>query len=192
MSNLPSLYTSPCWNPYLNSKNGKQVDEIKFFKNGKVIASAKWFSGSNGSNNRFPQINLPTILKQKRNEDLTEKNCFLFHGSIYIPADLVNFRDNGEKFDFECDYMTQYKSSFSIDIEAVEMKAELNEEGKVVYKNTEMMPTTITQFYKHRQVDKPNFIQAGQIANEIEKIGTKISRYDILSIMKVYNFSKIG
>lgn len=191
MNTIPSLYTSPCWNPYMNSKNGKQVESIKFFKDGEIIASVQWFRGNNGSNNRFPEINLPTELKEKRKEDLTLKFCFLFNSCIYIPADLVNFRDNGEKFDFETDCATQYKSTFSIDIEAVEWLAELDEIGKLAYRKDAMKPLTITEAYKHRQVDKPVFIEATKIAEEMEKDHVKISRYDILKMMQKYNFSKI-
>lgn len=186
-----ALYTSPCWNPYFNSKNGKKVEKIKFFKDGEIIASVEWFRGSRGSNNSYPEINLPTELKEKRKEDLTLKFCFLFNSCIYIPADLVNFRDNGEKFDFECDYMTQYKSTFSIDIEAVEWLAELDEMGKLAYRKDAMKPLTITEAYKHRQVEKPAFIEAGNIAEIVKKEGADVSRYDILKMMKVYNFSKI-
>lgn len=191
MNTVPSLYTSPCYNPYFNSKNGKKVESIKFFKDGEIIASINWFRGNNGSNNRYPEINLPTELKEKRKEDLTLKFCFLFNACIYIPADLVNFRDNGEKFDFECDYMTQYESTFSIDIEAVGYTMELNEMGNVVYTKNKMQLLTITEGYKHRQVDKPAFIEAGNIADIVKKEGADVSRYDILKMMKIYNFSKI-
>lgn len=191
MNTLPSLYTSPCWNPYMNSKNGKQVESIKFFKDGEIIASVNWFRGLRGSNNSYPEINLPTELKEKRKEDLSLKFCFLFNSCIYIPADLVNFRDNGEKFDFECDYMTQYKSTFSIDIEAVEWIAEIKEEGGVKWTKDAMKPLTITEAYKHRQVDKPAFIEAGNIAEIVKKEGADVSRYDILKMLKIYNFSKI-
>lgn len=191
MNTIPSLYTSPCYNPYFNSKNGKKVESIKFFKDGEIIASVNWFRGNNGSNNRFPEINLPTELKEKRKEDLTLKFCFLFNSCIYIPADLVNFRDNGEKFDFECDYMTQYKSTFSIDIEASEFIAEIKEEGGVKWTKDIIKPLTITEAYKHRQVDKPAFVEAGNIADIVKKEGADVSRYDILKMMKIYNFSKI-
>ena len=190
MSNIPSLYTSPCYNPYFNSKNGKKVEKIKFFKDGEIIASVNWFSGNNGSNNRYPEINLPTELKEKRKEDLSLKFCFLFNSCIYIPADLVNFRDNGEKFDFECDYMTQYKSTFSIDIEASEWIAEIKEEGGVKWVKDAMKPLTITEAYKHRQKEKLGFIKAGEIAEEMKKEGINISRYDIFKMMKIYNFKK--
>lgn len=191
MNTITSLYTSPCYNPYFNSKNGKKVESIKFFKDGEIIASVKWFTGNNGSNNRYPEINLPTELKEKRKEDLNLKFCFLFNACIYIPADLVNFRDNGEKFDFETDYITQYKSTFSIDVEAVGLIAEIKEEGGVKWTKDKMQLLTITEGYKYRQVEKPAFIEAGNIADIVKKEGADVSRYDILKMMKIYNFSKI-
>lgn len=185
------LYTSPNWNPYFNSKNGKKVESIKIFKDGEILASVNWFNGLRGSNNEFPEISLPTELKEKRKEDLTLNFCFLFNSCVYIPADLVNFCDNGENFDFECDYMTQYVSTFSIDVEAVQWLYELDELGQLQYKKSELKPVRIVQKYKHRQVEKPAFIEAGSIAEIVKKEGADVSRYDILKMMKIYNFSKI-
>ncbi len=188
--NNSTLYTMPNYNPYFNSKNNKKVDKVIIFKDGEILASVNWFSGSNYSNNRFPEINLPTDLKEKRKEDLTLKFCFLFNSCIYIPGDLVNFREDGEKFDFETDCVINYHNFFSIDIEAVKWDAELNEVGELVWSKLPMQLTTITQSYKYRQVEKPLFIEAGKFEEEVKKQGIDISRYDILKMMKIYNFTK--
>jgi len=59
------------------------------------------------------------------------------------------------------------------------------------YKKSELKPVRIVQEYKHRQEEKPAFIEAGSIAEIVKKEGADVSRYDILKMMKIYNFSKI-
>lgn len=186
-----SLYTTSNYNPYFNSKNQKQVEKIIIFKDGEIIASVKWFSGKNGSNNRYPEVNLPTELIGKKTEDLTQKGCFLYNSCIYIPAGLVNFREHGEKLDFETDYSYNYISTFSIDIEAVAWIVERNQYGEVEYRRSEMQMTTITESHKYRSVPKPKFIEAGKIADEMEKHGVKIGQYAMFKMMQVYNLTKI-
>jgi hypothetical protein len=188
--NANKLYAQPCWNPYINGKNGKRVEKIHFFADGKILASVQWFTGGNGSNNRYPELTLPTELKEKRKEDLTLPFCFLFQNCVYIPANLVNFRENGEELDFECDEYIRYKTTFSIEIEAVQFVFEMID-GKGGYKKTESKRVTITEPHKHRQEDKPKFVEATKISDEFKNLGFQISRYDIFKLMKHYNFSKI-
>jgi hypothetical protein len=183
---MNKLYSTKCYNPYFNDKNGKKVNQVKIFNEYGVLASVKWFSGKFGSNNRYPEILLPTELKVKRSEDFKSKFCFLFDESVYIPASLVNYQIEPEELDFESEWGYHYKSYFSIDIVCKSYELQLDEFEQPFYLESELKLQTIRQDFNHKTVDKPDYTYFKEISDILKTEGINISGYDLLKISKKY------
>lgn len=188
---MNKLYSTQCYNPYFNDKNGKKVNQVKIFNEDGVLASVKWFSGKFGSNNRYPEILLPTELKVKRSEDFKSKFCFLFDESVYIPASLVNYQIEPEELDFESDWAFHYKSYFSIDIICKSYELQLDEFEKPFYLESELKLQTIRQDFNHKTEDKQEYKNCKELSTNLKNIGVDISPYDLLKISKKYKIEEI-
>jgi hypothetical protein len=184
------LKNSVCWNPY--NFNGRKVENIIFFKDGKILASIKWFTRGFGSNNRVPYIELPQQILTKRKEDLNKSQIYYFNECIYIYADLVNFQDLGEFEGYESEHQKQFRRKFSVDLNCSIITPELNEFGELEHKRTDLAIQTIEEDFCVRFEDKPEFLEAKKLT---EEINTKFkynqfSSYTIFDLLKDYNITK--
>jgi hypothetical protein len=184
------LKNSTCWNPY--NFNGRKVEKIKFFKDGQILASINWFTRGFGSNNRVPLIALPQDILIKRKEDLNKSQIYYFNECIYIYADLVNFKELGEFKGLETDKDIRYYSRFSVDLNCSVITPELNELGELEHKKSDLAIQTITEDYAVRFEEKPEFIKARELAEEMnEKLKyNHFSSYTIFDLLKEYNITK--
>lgn len=184
------LKNSVCWNPY--NFNGRKVESINFFKDGQILASVKWFTRLFGSNNRVPYIELPQEILIKRKEDLNKAQIYYFKDSIYIYADLVNFKDLGEFEGLETERDIRYHRRFSVDLNCSIITPQLNELGELEHKTSDLAMQTITEDYSVRFEEKAEFIKAQQLTDEInEKLKyNHFSSYTIFDLLKYYNITK--
>jgi hypothetical protein len=116
------LTTQACYNPFFFE--GKVIQYLVFYKDGKELGKTKWFGDSN---NRTPEVYFPFDIPKKLKLDLTGKGAFYMKAhsegysrdsayNIYIHADLVNFQHKGEKVHSDCDTYTSYIEHYSADI----------------------------------------------------------------------------
>jgi len=184
------LKNSVCWNPY--NFNGRKVESINFFKDGQILASVKWFTRLFGSNNRVPYIELPQEILIKRKEDLNKAQIYYFKDSIYIYADLVNFKDLGEFEGLETERDIRYYRRFSVELNCSIITPELNELGELEHKTSDLAMQTITENYSVRFEEKEEFIKAKQLTDEMnEKLKyNNFSSYTIFDLLKFYNITK--
>ena len=87
------LTRQPAWNPFF--LNGYEINRIKFYKDGEVLASTDWFE----NNNPYKWVALPFEVKNARKINLTRTDAYLIRNDksysigkqydLYICADLV-------------------------------------------------------------------------------------------------------
>lgn len=90
-----SIFREQCSNPFFF--NGQEIHTICFYKDGKIIASTRWF----GSNNLWERVDFPFEIRNARKVNLDKKDAFIaqyedntYHAydkkkALYIHADLA-------------------------------------------------------------------------------------------------------
>ena len=199
-TNSTTLTTTSCFNPYFLS--GRQIDRIFFFKDNKIICSVGWF----GSNNNYPTMVIPAEIKRKNTVDFSSNKPFFVtikdgydkgKLNLYLPADIVNLKDNGESVYFDNDNETQYKQDYSIEIECSKSELRLKDgHTHDDYKPYEYITAPIEkrtiEFNNYtRNVKKDKYIQDKELKEIIKDIANVyISLSELQDILKYFNVTR--
>lgn len=178
------------FNPYFF--NGLQIENIKFFDKSGVLFSVKWFTDS-GSNNKYPEIELPEDIKRK-NKIIFDKDVFFYvkgrdNYDLYLPINKINHSFTGEKLHYKTDTHTHYYSTVEIELLSVKEMHRINKEtDKLEYYLSEKKPHLIEVRYNYRseQTKLGNKIQRiKEKANQHLGIHGKLSSYQIEELIKL-------
>jgi len=126
------------YNPYY--LNGKKIDAIVFYKQGKKIGQTNWFKDF-GSNNDYPEVYLPEQIKNKRKINLNSKDSFLakttndidpYNGNYTLYLNLDNYYYTIEKLvpSHSDKYYNRFKDIMYIKLDALKRVLILDEETK--------------------------------------------------------------
>jgi len=126
------------YNPYY--LNGKKIDAIVFFKQGKKIGQTNWFTDF-GSNNDYPEVYLPEQIKNKRKIDLNSKDSFLakttsdidsYNGNYTLYLNLDNYYYTIEKLvpSHSDKYYNRFKDIMYIKLDALKRVLTVDKETK--------------------------------------------------------------
>lgn len=162
---------------------GKQIERIIIFKDGEELHSFKWV----GNNNNYPEIYFDDI-KNRNKIDLNRKEVFYNSFKIYIHADICQFKELEESFDFETATYKRYRTAFSMLLNCSKDEPYLNELGQLRYKTLEPEQREVKDYFKHRNEETPDAQRLESISNKLEQITNKyISAESILQIEAFYN-----
>lgn len=178
---LKVLRSGICTNPY--EYNGKQLQAIVIYKDGKELHSFKWL----GNNNKYPEVYFDDI-KNRRTIDLNRNEVFYNDAKIYIHADICQFKVLDEIFDYETPTYKRYKTAFSIVLNCSAMEGFIDELGRFRYKTLEAEKREIKDYFNHRNEKTEDADRLESISAKFEDITNKwISPESILKIEAFYN-----
>lgn len=181
--------SAPWYNPftltYPNSLYGVEVHEIFFYKDGKVVATTRWFSNGN---NGYKSIELPFDVKRANKLNLDRKDAFTIKPQngwcdgydLYIHADLMpSFKSLGRTEGRKTWYDTETHETFEITLHG-------KEDGDM-----EIKDHTIT-FQANFEFDYTDeFKKCVKMSQDIkETCGVEISEYRMHDVLQHYNISK--
>lgn len=170
-----------CTNPY--NYNGKQIDAIVIYKDGKELHSFKWL----GNNNKYPEVYFDDI-KKRMSVNLDKKEVFINKDRIYIHSDICQFKVLNEVFDYETVMYKRYKTEFTIVLNCSAVEGYIDELGRFRYKTTEAKQREIKDYFNHRNEETPDAQRLESISAKFEDITHKwISPESILEIEAFYN-----
>ena len=170
-----------CTNPY--NYNGKQIDAIVIYKDGKIIHSFKWL----GNNNKYPEVYFDDI-KKRMSVNLDKKEVFINKDRIYIHSDICQFKELEEVFDYETPTYKRYKTAFSIVLNCTTMEGYIDELGRFRYKSLEAEVREIKDYFNYRNEKTEDADRLESISAKFEEITNKwISPESILKIEAFYN-----
>lgn len=179
--------TSAWYNPY--SFEGKKVDRIRFYNDNGEIVSINWF----GSNNDFPELNLPFEIRRAIKLNFTKKDAFYMKAKdcsytpridIYIHESLLNLQNLGEKRTdrtTRIDYITEYTISVQASKKQTSYDRELDQVAYSV-SNVEQRDITFYGNYRSEKNDEGERLQ--DIMAIAKECGLNWSEYDIQNLEK--------
>lgn len=179
--------TANWYNPY--SFEGKEVDRIRFYNENGEIVSVNWF----GSNNDFPELNLPFEIRRALKLNFTKKDAFYIKAKdcsyasridIYIHESLLNLQNLGEK---RKEYNTdiRYRTEYVISVHASKKQMKLDKElDKVIYSTSsvELHNIIFSGNYRFEKNDEGKRLQ--DIRQVVEECGLDLSECDIQRLEK--------
>ena len=194
------LTTSACYNPFF--LEGKQIHDIKFYKDGQILASCRWF----GSNNNYKTLEFDFEVKKAIRPNLTRKDAFYVLSpecdkrwkeyDLYIYAELVGLESLGVSEFTNSWHSTSTKETFAVNLRG--------ERWKVV--KAEPCKETNWQSWKHITVyddykekfdckyvfnDTPEKKKCEQLAENIaKKTGVKLDYYQIHDILEHFTINE--
>ncbi len=188
--------TEDCYNPMF--LNGKQINHLVFYdhKTGNKLLGnwegLRWF----GSNNKYPLIRFPFEFKRANKIDLSRKDAFYVSHTksyqtrkeiaLYIPISLMEeFKDLGEKMDFETDTEKHYRHDYSFNVMAKCDEYYLNENEEFKSRVTDIKYTTITFSGQYRTELKPFGQKVNAITEKVKTVYPEISSYLIEQMLTV-------
>lgn len=175
------------YNPY--SFEGKEVDSIRFYNESGEIVSINWF----GSNNDYPELNLPFEIRRAIKLNFTKKDAFYMKAKdcsyasrvdIYIHESLLNLQNLGEK---RTDYDTsiQYRTEYTISVQASKKQVQFDKKlDKAFYTVSDIEQRDITFYgnYHFEKNDEGKRLQ--NIMTIAKECGLNWSEYDIQNLEK--------
>ena len=191
------LRSSSCFNPMF--LNGKEINHLVFFDcvKGETILSpenenVRWF----GSNNEYPEINLPFEFKKANKIDFTRKDAFYTSYNykynfdkgkivLYIPIQLLeDFKDEGEKMDFETAQDKKYLHHYSFKVQARKIEHEVKD-GQLLYNTGEVKTHTLKFNDYYRTELKPFGQEVENITTAFKKVCSNISTYEVERLLQI-------
>ena len=161
---------------------GKQIERIIIYKDGEELHRFNWI----GNNNNYPEIYFDDI-KNRNKIDLNRKEVFYNNGKIYIHADICQFKELNESFDFETATYKRYKTAFSMLLNCSKDEPYLNELGQLRYRILEPEQREVKDYFKHRNEETPDAQRLESISKKLEDITHKwVSPESILEIEAFY------
>lgn len=195
------LTTSQGFNPY--QLNGKTIEKIIFFNDGRELCSVRWF----GSNNEYPELIINEEIKRKNAIDLTGNKPYyttiktgfdagrLF---LFIPSKLVNLIELGESVKYDNEDETQYIENYQISVECSKWEFKLKEGGEkgngddYTYIKSPIDLRNIKFDKWTRNVSKDKKIREDELQKEIkENTGVDLKIWDLKNILKGYSITKL-
>lgn len=162
---------------------GKEIARIIIYKDGEELHRFDWI----GNNNNYPEIYFDDI-KNRNKIDLNRKEVFYNNGKIYIHADICQFKELEESFDFETATYKRYKTAFSMVLNCSKDDAYLNDLGQLRYKTLNPEQREVKDYFKHRNEETTDAKRLESISKKLEDITNKyISPESILEIEAFYN-----
>lgn len=175
------------YNPY--SFEGKEVDSIRFYNESGEIVSINWF----GSNNDFPELNLPFEIRRAIKMNFTKKDAFYIKAKdcsyasridIYIHESLLNLQNLGKKKTERAnciDYITEY--TISVQASKTQMKYD-RELDKVTCNISDVEQRDITFYGNYRSEKSEEGMRLQNIMTIAKECGLNWSEYDIQNLEK--------
>lgn len=175
------------YNPY--SFEGKEVDRIRFYNESGEIVSINWF----GSNNDFPELNLPFEIRRAIKINFTKKDAFYIKAKdcsyasridIYIHESLLNLQNSGEK-KTEQTTRIDYRTEYTISVQASKKQMNYDRElDKVTYNISDVEQRDITFYGNYRSEKNDEGARLQNIMTIAKECGLNWSEYDIQNLEK--------
>ena len=123
------------YNPFI--MDGKEINSIRFYNDGKVVVSSRWF----GNNNSYKCIEFPFEVKKATKENLNRKDAYYLRSSnnvcksydLYIHTSLVDLQFVETKEDCNTWYSNRTKDVFTISLTGVRYCPKLDDFRNLVY-----------------------------------------------------------
>lgn len=187
------LTTSVGWNPF--DYCGQQINNILFYRDGKVVAKTDWFD----SNNYYKWIEFDFDIKNAKKINLERTDAYLIRHDkcsgviraydLYIHADLVNLQFVKSNTFKTWDY-TRVNDVFTVCLHGSKrIPTKVGDDVKWIPKEDDY----VQQFEcNYTFEDTPEKKQCKEIADSFNEIthGNKFSYYDIERILEHYSITK--
>jgi len=180
--------STPWYNPftltYPNSLYGVEIHNIVFYKDGKVVATTKWFT----NNNEFRLVVLPFDVKRANKLNLDRKDAFTIKPQngwcdgydLYIHADLIpSLKTLGRIDGRKTWYNTETHETFEITLHG-------QKDG-----DTEIKDHTLRFDCNYEFTDTDEYKKCVKLCKDMkETCGADISEYRMHEILQHYNITK--
>ncbi len=194
------LTTSAGFNPF--QLNGLVVNSLNFYKEGKVIASCRWF----GNNNNYYSLSFEFEIKRANRLNLERKDAFYMRCkdetvwgaeySVYIPADFVNLQDLGRSKSYSTWDCDATKQTFAVNLHGVRKQfTKVEPSAKTNWRDYDYIGVEGDYLEKFECnyifTDTEEKKRCKEIAENINAAsGLNLSYYDVHKISQVYDLVK--
>lgn len=185
------LYREICLNPFFFE--GKEINNIIFYKEGKIIANVNWF----GSNNVYKSVEFDFEVKKAVKINLNRKDSYYLRNDkewcksydLYICSDLVELKSLGISEGAKCWYHTETHETFEIKLFGERYKYFRNELGE--FDRTPIKGEYIEKFSCNYNFEKTKeMVKCEKLASEMSKVCHKeISSYDVHDLLESFNIT---
>ncbi len=168
--------------------DGKEINQIIFFRDGKIVSKSRWFD----SNNITPKIYFDFLIPKKLKLDLNTKQAFYMKDvsdnhyrsnkyNVYIHGDLVNFKNLGEIEAWDTDTHISYEEKYSFEVVCERYSKGYSTDETLTPKKWTIEFTTN---YITRQIEKPFYKEVTDAETLLKAKGINLNSYDLQNIIK--------
>lgn len=185
--------------------DGREVNRMRIFDKSGILfeTSAGWFERKEYPN-RIQAFMLPKCPVRKLKENLTvsypyylsDKDAPSYEKSrviLYIPAEMVSFKNTGEIVLFDFEDRTSYSNSCEITLHAQCQEYVKDENSLDGFKYIEDEFKTIT-IQQHTRITREELKQLGKdiahLEGQFKQLGIKVNQYEVEQILKNFTVTK--
>lgn len=178
--------TNPWYNHYF--LDGKEINKILLFDPNGVVGTFKWF----GSNNDFPELQIPAELKNKRKVDFNANYSFITKSEeryekgfyLYVPISAIEHSEPTYIEEESLGRIATYKS-FEIKLKAIKRLHRLDGKGGLEYYNdSEFKEYSLTVRNWHSSYQLTEKDKLKKVKSKLNDSGMTISLERLQTIKK--------